>query len=254
MQADLATVLEFLTQEFDRGLKYSTICGNITAISKVTSIESNTLIQTFKKGAYNLRPPKTKYHAIWDPNQLLTYLETMDETTPMGISMKTTALFMLLLGQRVNTLSHMKITNMYMTDTECTFIIDEVLKHSRPGYHQRPLVLRSFPDKESLCPVNTIRKYLEFRLDKSNDEALFIRWIKRTLEHAGIDQGIFQAHSVRSASTSKAKLKGVSLSTIAQAASWSTTSTFKKFYDKEIIDNFKVHSNAFEEALLSDIH
>ena len=45
----------------------------------------------------------------------------------------------LLSGTRVNTLTHLKVTNMYITDTECTFVFDEVLKHSRPIYCQKLL-------------------------------------------------------------------------------------------------------------------
>jgi len=102
------------------------LSGTITAISKITSIDGDKLISMFKKGVYNLRPPKAKYHAIWDPDQLLTYIETMDTDTPMSISQKTASMLMLLLGQRVNTLAHLKITQMYLTDTECTFVVDEV--------------------------------------------------------------------------------------------------------------------------------
>lgn len=267
-QADTSVVLEFLTTEFKRGLKYSALRGTLTAISKVATIENDAILKMFMKGAYNLRPPTPKYHAIWDTNRLLGYLEKMDTSTPMGISRKTTTLFMLLLGHRVNTLSHMNITCMFLTDTECTFVFDAVLKHSRPGYKQTPMVLRSFPANTQLCPVQTLKQYLKFRLNKCNDNGLFIttvsphkrsssdtisRWVKTTLELAGIDSGIFQAHSVRSAATSCAKRKGVSLTTIVQSASWTGTSTFKKHYDKEINENYVLQSsNEFETAILSD--
>ena len=43
-------------------------------------------------------------------------------------------------GARVNTLIDLKLTNIYITDTEVTFTFDEVLKHSEPGYKQKPFV------------------------------------------------------------------------------------------------------------------
>ena len=43
---------------------------------------------------------------------------------------------MLLSRAQVNTFSHFKVTNMYITNTECTFVFNEVLKHSRPNYCQ----------------------------------------------------------------------------------------------------------------------
>jgi len=121
----------------------------------------------------------------------------METKTAIGISRKTATLFMLLLEQRVNTLSLMKVTNMFLTENECTFIFDEVLLHSRPGYRQAPLILRDFPDNEILCPIRTIRQYLDYRLEICNDNGLFVttttphkqcsndtisRWVKATLE------------------------------------------------------------------------
>ena len=44
---------------------------------------------------------------------------------------------MILAGTRVITLVHLKVTNMYITDTEVTFTFDEVLKHSRPNYKEK---------------------------------------------------------------------------------------------------------------------
>ena len=137
-------MLELLTNEFDRGLKYSSICGLTTSISKITQIEGDKLISMFKRGTYNLRPPVTKYNAIWDTDVLLRFFNTMEIDTPMDISMKISTLFMLLFGQRVNTLSKMVITRMYITDTECTIVTEDLLKHSRPGYTQKPLTLRAF--------------------------------------------------------------------------------------------------------------
>lgn len=42
---------------------------------------------------------------------------------------------MLLPGYLVN------ILDMYMSETECTFVSSLVLKHSRPGYQQQTLIL-----------------------------------------------------------------------------------------------------------------
>ena len=118
---------------------------------------------------------------------------------------------------------------MYISETECTFVFSSVVKHSRPGYHQQPLILRSFPSNPSLCPVTNITQYLKFRLEKSANEGFFMitvppykqclkdtiaRWIKETLSLAGISSGIYQAHSIWSASASLVLYKGVNLSTI----------------------------------------
>ena len=136
--------------------------------------------------------------------------------------LKTASLIMLLSGHRVNT-ENLKITNIYTSETECTFVFRSVLKHSRPSYHQQPLILRSFPSNPSLCLVINITQYLKFRLEKSAYEGFFITTVstiqamlkryyrkmdQRTLSLSGINSGIYQAHSLRSASTSSASYKG----------------------------------------------
>ena len=128
------------------------------------------------------------------------------------------------------------------------YVFSSVLKHSRPGYNQQPLILRSFPSNPSLCPVTNMTQYLKFRLEKSADEGFFIttvppykhcskdaRWIKETLASlAGINSGIYQTHSLRSASMSSASYKGVNLSTILKSANWTRNSIFEKYHKKEI--------------------
>ena len=54
--------------------------------------------------------------------------------------------------------------------------------------------------------------------------------MKTGLAKAGIDNNIFKAHSVRSASTSAAVDVGISISEVLEAADWSSASTFEKFY------------------------
>lgn len=60
------------------------------------------------------------------------------------------------------------------------------------------------------------------------------RWLKEVLSGAGIDVGIFSAHSFRSASTSAAYNMDVPLDTILQTAGWSNAKTFRKLYHRPI--------------------
>ena len=78
------------------------------------------------------------------------------------------------------------------------------------------------------------------------------RWIKGELSNAGIDVAIFQAHSCRAASTSKARQQGIKISEIVKRGCWSKKNTFIKFYNKDII---KSNSNDFDylSVLLSQM-
>ena len=55
-------------------------------------------------------------------------------------------------------------------------------------------------------------------------------WVKAILGSAGIDTNLFTAHSTRAASTSKAKVIGLSLEDILKRGNWSNKSAWQKHY------------------------
>ena len=75
------------------------------------------------------------------------------------------------------------------------------------------------------------------------------RWLKTCLSEAGIDSGIFKAHLVRGASSSRAAAAGITTMDILQAADWSSESTFQRFYHLPILE--QTGKPAFERAVLS---
>ena len=60
------------------------------------------------------------------------------------------------------------------------------------------------------------------------------RWCKIILGKAEIDIEKYSLHSARSASTSKAKIKRLSVSKTNRAAGWKETLTFRRFHQKPI--------------------
>lgn len=66
------------------------------------------------------------------------------------------------------------------------------------------------------------------------------------LAEEGVPTDVFKAHSVRAASSSAAKNKGVSMADIMQAVGWNRSSTFEKFYYKPI------EQTAFTKAVLQE--
>ena len=109
--------------------------------------------------------------------------------------------------------------------------------------------MNAFEDK-TLCVVSCIKEYVKRTqpLRKDNTQLLLSfckpfkpvstdtigRWLKKSLDRAGIDITVYGAHSTRSASTSAAKAANVSVEDIMTAAGWSNAETFKKFYDRPI--------------------
>ena len=54
--------------------------GMITAIKEINSQPSTEIVRTFKKAAFSLHPPVTKYHRIWHPDVLLETMDTKNNT------------------------------------------------------------------------------------------------------------------------------------------------------------------------------
>ena len=55
-------------------------------------------------------------------------------------------------------------------------------------------------------------------------------WLKSLLEESGVDTSIFNAHSVRGASSSAAAMAGVTTDDILKAANWNSELVFQRFY------------------------
>ena len=146
-----------------------------------------------------------------------------------------------------------------------TFSPAVLAKQSRQDKQLAEFFFPAFPHNTLLCPVETLRVYEDrtrtLRQSTSDGaEWLFValikphgavssstiaRWLKCTLEAAGIDTSTFSAHSVRSAATSAAANMGVTTNDILKAADWSTESVFQKFYYKPL------HDGSFGSAVLS---
>ena len=79
------------------------------------------------------------------------------------------------------------------------------------------------------------------------------RLIKNTMKEANTDTGLFIAHTCRSVSTSKAKIAGLNIETILNSANWTKDSFFKKYYFKEIQENYQTGYSNFGMELLDNI-
>ena len=68
--------------------------------------------------------------------------------------------------------------------------------------------------------------------------------MKIALLLAGEDTKVFQAHSLRRASSSKALLKGLSVRDIVSHGRWSGESTWQKFYHKKVDSTAKKYQDS----------
>lgn len=187
----------------------------------------------------------------------------METKTILQLSQKLCTLFLLVTGQRGQTLHLTKLQDITFNAEKSIVTIrpSELLKQSKPGKHLNPIILKSLNGKRNICVVKTLLEYLERTEILRNGDSLIIstvkpfkpaaratisRWLKQILVDAGVGD-TFKPHSVRSASTSKALQKGISVQNILKTAGWSNAKTFAKFYGKDIEDCYSVK---FQSAIV----
>lgn len=261
-------VLDFLAECLQKGSSYGTLNNHRSALSLISknNLTQDDLIKRFFKGVFKLRPTFPKYSYTWDPAIVLDYLGNLypNETLTLDLlSKKLVTLIALATGQRCQTLSLIRMSNISISSDQIVILITDLIKTSKVGKKQPSLDLPFFRQRPNVCPAKIVVDYINKTslIRPINEDKLILtckspyhgvssqtiaRWIKQTMSSSGIDTSVFSAHSTRHASTSAAQRAGVSIDTIRQTAGWSDQSlVFANFYKRPIVNR---HSN-FVSAL-----
>ena len=196
-------------------------------------------------------PPLPRYTCTWNVQTVLSYLSTWgsnDSLSVKQLSWKTVMLLALTRPSRSADLSQLNLSGKQYKPDGVSFAPSSLAKQSRQGKPITEFFFPSFPHDPGLCPVVTLKVYEARTASYRGDEQrLFLalikpykavtsstiaRWLKSLLEAAGIDTSIFNAHSVRGASSSAAVNLGITTNDILKTADWSSESVFQKFYYK----------------------
>jgi site-specific recombinase XerD len=249
------TVIEFLTNLFKQGKSYSTINSARSALSHFVTLHGSTwdagkhpLTAQFMRGVYKLRPPTPKYNSTWDAKVVLDYLGKIKnaECSLKEITSKCAMLLALSTGQRVQTITALKMSTMISDREKRLFVIDSVLKTSKPGSKQTVVNVCRYSDPD-ICPVECLDVYIQRTSSLRTSEHLFVslskphsnvtsqtiaRWLSNTLRACDIDS-FYTAHSIRAASTSKAVLNA-DINSVLKMAGWASVACFARHYHKPI--------------------
>ena len=246
--------VKFLMNLYKEHSSYSAINTARSALSALFDdppIGENVTIKRFMRGIFNTRPNKPRYMKIWDVSIVLNYLDKKSparELTLQELTMKVLTLCALVSAQRCQTIHAMDLKYCDIKDTSIVFNIMTLLKHNTPRNCKSEVVLPSYPNNKRLCVVTYIKQYIKRTKPFRNSSKLFLsyiaphrpvskdtisRWLKMTLQKAGINTAIYKAHSTRAAATS-AVVKEVDISTILKAAGWSNSRTFGTYYQKKV--------------------
>ena len=253
----LADITGFLAHSFDEGLEYRTINTYRSALSGVLPpmegfpVGQHPLVVRLLKGILNLRPAMPRYQQSWDVNVALDYVRSLPCNQDLSLKVLTQKLALLLALTAPKRSSELKLLDLRFMRILPEGVVFELPGMTKTSSEVTPAFFTKFDDCESLCVLRCLQSYISrtrtFRptVDAASNQQLLIsyhrphkpvkscsiaRWIKSFLSSAGIDTSLFKGHSTRSASTSKAKVSGVSLEDVLKMADWAGPSSFLRFY------------------------
>ena len=162
------------------------------------------------------------------------------------LTKKLCSLLCFLSGQRSQSIGKLKIDKSILSYRSCTFYFDTVLKITKPGNHQHPLVFNTYPQNSKLCIIDCLQEYrrradlVRENLDgnpqelillyaypfKPNNPQSIARYIK-LFSCNGRDRH-YSIYNRFHSKCIKANNIGLSIKDIQKAAGWNGSSTFQK--------------------------
>ena len=216
-------------------------------------------VQRFMKGVFEMRPVFPRYQITWDINILFNYFRKIPHQKHLTFKVlgKKLAILIAVLagGQRCQTIHSINALHIQVLNDKCIIPIYKTLKQTRVQSHLKPLEFKVYSKEPKLCIVDNLNLYLKKTGHLRKHSQLFLsmqkphhpvsrdtisRWCKSIMMSAGIDTKKYTTHSSRSAASSYAKAKGVSLEKVVEACGWSNEKTFARFYDKAILNGTNI--------------
>lgn len=233
--------------------KYSTFNSHRAALSLLSGnqLSEDKRLTRFMKGISKLRPSRPKYNLTWNPDNVLNLVKGWDNShiSLKLLSLKLVTLLALTTGHRIQTLALIRLSNIIEDADGIQILIPDRIKTSAINRVQPCLQIPFYNNNPTVCVGRTLKCYLEATQSTrpQNEDFLFTthkapfkraskqslsRWVKQTLNMAGINTDIFKPHTTRHASTSAALKQGVPIQSIMNTAGWTQESTFARFYKR----------------------
>ena len=169
-QSPVESVLEFLADLFDQGLKYRTINNYRSAISaKHEMVEGKPVgehrdVCRLMKGINNERPPEPRYCSTWDITTALDYVKSLGENQALSdknISLKLSLLLAITSAHRGAKLRQLKVNLMNLHEEFVDFSLAGKLKTSKQGKRNLASRFHQFTDDQWVCLLACLRIYLD---------------------------------------------------------------------------------------------
>jgi hypothetical protein len=265
-------IILFLTMLFNQGLSYSAINTARSALSSFvdnsgeTPVGASATVCRHLRAIYNANPPKARYTEMWDVNTVLILLKKWYPNEQLDIqklTFKTLMLLALVTAQRVQTLHAFMVSGLIWLKEEVILQVGTLLKHTRVGQKLDSFSVTKFTVKQ-VCPFRAFRTYVDrTKYERKEHDSLWMtltkeprpagkdtvsRWLKTTMNLAGVDTSKFKAHSTRGSATSKV-VPSLPVETILRRGCWTNARTFATFYKRKVPDQ----GETFQQAVLGGL-
>jgi integrase len=263
-------LVNYLASLFREGLGANSISLHKSAIVSILVSQNSKyqgLLQSDKlrrviRGAFNLIPPR-QVTTVWNVDTVLSYWISAGSNSQLSkkqLFQKTLSLLCLVTACRVSELASLSgIILKFPTYWQLQFT--KWKKNSSQKKAGASVDIFFFKADSRLCPIQCLEYYLDrTSLEREGVNSIFLTLskpirrprpntlathLKQVLASAGVDTSKFTAHSFRAAASSKAAASAISIQDILKRATWSSESTFTKFYHKEVSQG-----KAFSEAVI----
>ena len=123
-------------------------------------------VRALLKGISRERPPLPKYSFTWDVDQVFNYirgnLSDYNNLTPMQLSQKVISLLGLTTFSRGSECHSFTISNICRSNESCEFYPTNIVKHSKEGKTNHPVIVSSFPQDKTICPVTATDSFIYY--------------------------------------------------------------------------------------------
>ena len=165
-------------------------------------------------------------------------------------------------GQRAQTIHSIRVSDIKILDNKIVIPIMFLIKQTKSTKHMAPLCFQIYNKEPKLWVVTRLTEYLKRTKSYRDTDKLFLscikpymaaskdtisKWCKSIIKASGISIHSYTSHSSRAATSSYAKTRGASLSTMIQSAGWKSERTFTQFYEKQIEEEVEFQNYLLQE-------
>ncbi|KAJ8914088.1 hypothetical protein NQ315_014284 [Exocentrus adspersus] len=184
--APVDQVLTFLQDRLEKGKhKYGSFNAHRSALPLIIkeNIRDSIIVKRFMKGIARSRPAAPRYSCTWDPNIVLEYFRTSSDDSLKSVSLKLVTLLALATGERLQTISLIKLSATKRQEKGLRIFIEDPIKSLGVNSLQPCLEIPNFLENPNLCVATILERYIEMTSDHRNgNDKLFLTYKNYTVQ------------------------------------------------------------------------